>query len=280
METALWRALAVYRAASFVYAVASLAAHRDSLARPGLGVAVLVAMGVWTALAAYLYAQPRRRRWPLLALDLALTLAALLSSLAVLRAGDIEAGDPTLTVSWAAAPVLAWAVWGGPVAGVFAAAAVGLADVVERGRLTQATSNGIVLLLLAGSVVGYVVRLARRAEQAYAEAVHLRAAATERERLSRQVHDGVLQALALVSRRSSDPELAELAAQQEASLRRLVAGPAVTAPGEADLRELLPTRPGVQTAAPAEPVLLPAAVATELAAAVSAAVDNALTHGG
>ncbi|MCU1673354.1 MAG: ATP-binding region ATPase protein, partial [Frankiales bacterium] len=181
-------------------------------------------MGLWTAAAAYLYAHPRRRRWPLLCLDLVLTLAALLSSLLVLRVGDIEAGDPTLTVSWAAAPVLAWAVAGGPLPGVAAAAAVGIADVVERGRLTQATLNGIVLLLLAGSVVGYVVQLARRAEQAYAEAVHLRAAATERERLSRQVHDGVLQALALVSRRSADPELAGLAAEQERSLRRLVAG--------------------------------------------------------
>ena len=270
----------MYRAASFCYAAISLAAHGDSLERPRLGVAVLVAMAVWTVLAAWLYNAPARRRWPLLVGDLALTVAALLSSMLVLRAADIEAGDPTITVSWAAAPVLAWAVWGGPVGGVIAALVVAVADVVERGDITQSTANGIVLLLLAGSVVGYVVQLARRAEAAYAQAVHLRAAAAERERLSRQVHDGVLQALALVSRRSPDPELAALAAEQEASLRRLVAGPVETAPGEADLRALLPTGPGISTAAPAGPVLLPAGVAQEVADAVAAAVDNALRHGG
>ena len=270
----------MYRAASFCYAAVSLAAHRDSLERPRLGVAVMVAMAVWTVLAAWLYNAPQRRRWPLLVGDLVVTVAALMSSVLVLRAADIEAGDPTVTVSWAAAPVLAWAVWGGPLGGVAAAVVVAIADVVERGDITQSTANGIVLLLLAGSVVGYVVQLARRAEAAYAQAVHLRAAAAERERLSRQVHDGVLQALALVSRRSADPELASLAAEQEVALRRLVAQPADTAPGEADLRVLLPTGPGIETAAPAGPVLLPAAVAQELAGAVAAAVDNALQHGG
>jgi signal transduction histidine kinase len=129
-------------------------------------------------------------------------------------------------------------------------------------------------------VVGYVVQLARRAEQAVAEAVHREAAATERERLSRSVHDGVLQALALVSRRSSDPELAGLAAEQEASLRRLVSGPAVAPAGEVDLVSLLPRKAAVELALPASPVLLPAGVASELAGAVRAAVDNALTHGG
>jgi signal transduction histidine kinase len=243
-------------------------------------VAVIVAMGVWTVAATILYAAPRRRRWPLLVTDLVVTVGALMSSLLVLSSAAIESGDPTITVSWAASPVLAWAIWAGPVGGTFAAVVVAIADVVERGDLTQSTANGIVLLLLAGSVVGYVVQLARRAEAAYAEAVHLRAAASERERLSRQIHDGVLQALALVSRRSTDPELAALAGEQEVQLRRLVAGPAVTSPGEADLRELLPSGPALSVAAPATPVLLPAGVAVELAAAVGAAVDNALQHGG
>ena len=49
----------------------------------------------------------------------------------------------------------------------------------------------------------------------------------ERERLSRQVHDGVMQVLALVSRRGREiggetAELAELAGEQERALRRLV----------------------------------------------------------
>jgi signal transduction histidine kinase len=140
--------------------------------------------------------------------------------------------------------------------------------------------NSLVLLLLLGCVVGYVVQLARRAEVAYAEAVALQAATAERERLSRQVHDGVLQALALVSRRG-DPELAALAAEQEAALRRLVG--AATGPlpvGTSELVALLPGGADLRLAAPADPVLLPAGVAVELAAAVGAAVDNARRHGG
>lgn len=250
-------------------------------ARPRLALAVLLAMAAWTALAAALYAGPRRRGPALLAADLALTVAALLSSVLVLRPERVDAGDPTLTVSWAAAPVLAWGVARGWRGGLAAGATVAAAAVLERRGVAQATANSVVLLVLAGGVVGYVVGLARRAEVTYARAVELQAAAAERERLSRRVHDGVLQVLALVARRSGDPELARLAAEQERSLRRLVARPtAPVATGVADLRGLLPTGADVEAAVPAEPVLLPAAVATEVAAAVGEAVANARRHAG
>jgi signal transduction histidine kinase len=282
LDTALWRAVAVYRTAALVYAVVSFAVFADDPARPRLGVLALVAMAAWTAGATWLYSDRRRRGWALLGVDLALTVAALLASVLVLRADAIADGAPTLTVSWAAAPVVAWGVAKGWPAGLVAGTAVGAAAVLERGTApSQATVNSVVLLVLVGAIVGYVVTLARRAETAYARAVELQAATAERERLSRQVHDGVLQALALVSRRATDPALAALAAEQEASLRRLVSAPPAPVPGgSADLRALLPGGPDVQLAAPAEPVLLPAAVAQELAAAVSAAVDNVRAHGG
>ena len=281
LDTALWRAIAVYRLAALLYAAASMAVYTDTYRRPALGWAVLAGMAAWTAAAAYLYGDPRRRGAALLVADLALTVAALLASVLVMVPARIEAGDPTLTVSWAAAPVIAWGVHWGWRGGAVAAVVVGAAAVVERGGASQATVNSLVLLLLVGTVVGYVVALARRAEKAYAQAVQLQAATAERERLSRSVHDGVLQALALVSRRSSDPALADLAAEQEASLRRLVSGRAAPAPaGEADLRPLLPAGADVHLATPAEPVLLPAHAARELAAAVGAAVDNARRHGG
>jgi signal transduction histidine kinase len=280
LDTALWRAVAVYRFAALLYAAGSMAVFSSTYARPALGWAVLAGMAVWTAGAAGAYAR-RPPGWPLLGLDLTLTVAALLSSVLVLEPDRITGGDPTLTVSWAAAPVLAWAVHAGWRGGAAAAIVVGTGAVLERGGLSQATVNSLVLLLLLGVVVGYVVALARRASSAYAEAVALRSAAAERERLSRSVHDGVLQALALVARRSSDPQLASLAAEQEVALRRLVSGRAAAVPtGEADLRVLLPAGADVQLAAPAGPVLLPSAAAGELAAAVGAAVDNARRHGG
>ncbi len=280
LDTALWRAVAVYRLAALLYAAASMAAFSDTYARPALGWGVLAAMTAWTGTAAYLYSDRRRRRWPLLVLDLLLTVGALLSSVAVMTEQSIVRGDPTLTVSWAAAPVMAWAVWAGWVGGAVAAVVVGTGAVLERGGASQATANSLVLLLLVGVVVGYVVQLARRAEVAYAQAVALQAATAERERLSRSVHDGVLQTLALVSRHG-DAALAALAAEQERALRRLVSAGTAPAPaGEADLVSLLPAGGDLRVAAPAGPVLLRAHVATELAAAVAAAVDNARNHGG
>ena len=162
LDTALWRAIAVYRLAALLYAAGSMAVYTDTYARPALGWAVLAAMVVWTVLAAFLYADPRRRGWPLLSADLALTVAALLSSVLVITAGRIEDGDPTLTVSWAAAPVIAWAVHRGWWGGGAAAVVVGAAAVLERGGVSPATANSLVLLLLVGTVVGYVVTLARR----------------------------------------------------------------------------------------------------------------------
>ena len=244
-------------------------------AHPAGGVAVLLAMAAWTVVVTL-----RRPGTRLLLADLAVSVLALLLSVLVLTHAAVERGDPTLTVSWAAGPVVAWAVLSGRWTGIAAATVVGAAAVAERGGVHQATVSSCVLLLLVGGVVGVVVELSRLAERAQATAVATQAATAERERLSREVHDGVLQVLALVSRSSTDPQLAGLAAGQEQALRRLVAGPATVPVGVADLVGLLPARPGVQVSAPAGPVWLPAATAGELAAAVTAAVDNALQHGG
>lgn len=216
----------------------------------------------------------------LLGLDLVVVLACQQATALALTAGQVRAGAPTLTLCWAAAPVAAWAVLAGWRGGGLAGLVVAGGALVERGAAAQATVNSAVLLVLLGTVVGYLVELARRAETSYAQAVHLQAQAAERERLAREVHDGVLQALALVARRSDDPQLVALATGQEQALRRLVSDPAQVPDGETDLRSLLPARPGVEVAAPAGPVTLPAAVAREVAAAVAAAVDNALQHGG
>ncbi|MCW2622587.1 MAG: putative two-component system sensor kinase, partial [Frankiales bacterium] len=146
-------------------------------------------------------------------------------------------------------------------------------------EVSRSTVGSVVLLLLTGVVAGYVVSLARQAEQAYARVVQEQARAAERERLARRIHDGVLQALALVARTSGDPQLASLAAEQERALRSLVSSPPGPTPsGELDLRALVPAGPGIEVAAPAGPVLLPAGVATELAAAIAACLDNVHRH--
>jgi signal transduction histidine kinase len=187
----------------------------------------------------------------------------------------IAAGAQTLPVVWAAAPVLAFAVRGGWPAGVGAACGVAVADLVHRGALTVATADNIVLLLLTGAVVGYTGAMA------------VQAAAQERERLSRDIHDNVLQVLALVGRRGQEAggeaaEVGRLAAEQERALRALVTASPETVGGEVDLRALLTAYATsvVTVSTPATPVVLAEARAKEVAAAVGAALANVAAHAG
>jgi signal transduction histidine kinase len=149
-----------------------------------------------------------------------------------------------------------------------------------------------VLLLVAGAAIGglgFAQHIAvRRAEQKQAEQIRREAAAAERDRLARPIHDGVLQVLALVQRHGSElgdqgARLATLAAEQEVALRTLLSGATARRPdGRQDLRTQLIAlaSPAIEVGAPAEPVLLPALAATELTAAVKAALDNVRRHAG
>lgn len=275
LESSLWRAVAAFRVAALLYALASVAVRLGDFRSDAVAVAVGGVMVVWTGV---MLVVPRAGPW--LLLDVLVALACQQASLLALTQQQIDRGAPTLPVTWVAGPVLAWAVrreWRG---GLLVSALLAVGAVVERGGLSQATVNSVVLLVLGGTVVGYLVTIGRRAEKAYAEAVRVGAETAERERLARSVHDGVLQALALVARTSDDPSLVALATGQEQALRRLVTDAPAVGTGLTDLRTLLPARPGVEVAAPASAVALPAPVAAELAAAVGAAVDNALQHGG
>ncbi|MEU4662057.1 ATP-binding protein, partial [Micromonospora chalcea] len=159
-----------------------------------------------------------------------------------------------------------------------------------RDRISPSALTGAILMLLAGVVVGHVARLAVQAEERLQRAVELEAATRERERLARDIHDSVLQVLALVRRRGADldgeaAELARLAGEQEAALRALIGragAPPDPAGAEQDLRDLIDRYASatVVVSAPATPVPLPARTAGELGAAVGAALDNVARHAG
>ncbi|MFI6229353.1 MacS family sensor histidine kinase [Micromonospora echinospora] len=228
LEVPLWRAIAVYRVAALGYACAVLLRDLHRYAHPLAAWPVLVAMAGWTAFTAYAYARPARRGWPLLLADLGVVLGILLLSPGVVGHAALAAGVPALAVAWLGGPVLAWAVSGGRRRGAAAALVLGAGDLVVRGWLAPSALNGAVLLLLAGVVVGHVARLAVTAEQRLQRAVELEAATRERERLARDIHDSVLQVLAMVQRRGAHldgeaGELARLAGEQEAALRALIA---------------------------------------------------------
>ncbi|MFF5079924.1 MacS family sensor histidine kinase [Actinoplanes sp. NPDC000266] len=286
-QTPLWRAIAVYRIAALTYATILVVSNVGDYLRPVLAWPVLAAMAAWTVVTTYAYGNPARRRPPLLVADLLITMAALAASVLVVGRGALEAGRPTLAVAWHVAPVLCWAVAGGRRAGIAAALAMGATDLIVRAHYDQAALTGAVLMLLAAIAVGYLVRIAEVAQERLERAVELEAATRERERLAREVHDSVLQVLALVKRRGvgldgEAGELARLAGEQETALRSLMAGRALSDPqgAELDLMALLEAyaSPVVTLSGPAGPVPLPATAARELRLAVAAALDNVARH--
>jgi signal transduction histidine kinase len=198
--------------------------------------------------------------------------------------------------------VLAFAIKGGWRWAAVASSLVAAADLVERGSFSRDTVHNVVLVWIASIAIGYVVEVARASERTLARALQIEAATRERERLARDIHDGVLQVLAMVQRRGNRAggaaaELGRLAGEQEAALRTLISGapPARraadgedatgtgTSPaGPDDLRVLLAPYGSarVTVSAPGTPVLLDPAAAAELAAAVGAALDNVRKHAG
>jgi signal transduction histidine kinase len=295
LEGPLWRALLVFRLAALGYAAVLMVNNFQHYAWPLGGWLVVGAMTAWTVVSSLAYARPERRGWPLLAADLAVAAGCLLASRWIVNPAGLGVGSPTLPMAWVASPVVAWAISGGRRRGAIAAILLSVADVIVRDGLTQATANGPVLMLLVGIGVGHIARLAIDAETRMQRAIELEAATRERERLARGIHDSVLQVLALLHRRGTDlggeaAELGRLAGEQEAVLRSLVtlapprpppAADRAPPPDLVDLRSLLDRHaPPATIAAPASPVLLPPAVAAEVAAAVAAALDNVARHAG
>ncbi|MFI6295427.1 MacS family sensor histidine kinase [Nonomuraea sp. NPDC050790] len=285
IEGPFWRAIAVFRIASLVYAGVLLVQH-DGYARPVMGWFVLSLMALWTAASIFAYSVEALRGWPLLVIDMLVTLACLLASPYVEGPYQYAEGVMPLPATWIAAPVLAWAVYGGRRLGALGAAVVAACDVWLRLRTpdTPLLINGAVLLFLSGVVVGHVARLAKQAEERMQRAAEMEAAQRERDRLSRGIHDSVLQVLSLVQRRGQEiggeaAELGRLAGEQEAALRDLIS---LRPAPSGDLRSLL-TRYGsatVTVSTPATPIVLPPATAAEVAAAVGAALDNVRAHVG
>jgi len=288
LQGPLWRAIAVYRIVALVYVAILVVRNVQEYERPMLAWPVLAVTAGWTVLTTYAYADPARRRPVLLGADLLITMGVMAASVWVVGRVALEHGKPTLAVAWHVAPVIAWAVAGGRRWGVLAALAMGATDLVVRAHYDQASFTGTVLMLLAAYAVGTLVRLSETSQIRLQRAIELEAATRERERLARDIHDGVLQVLALVKRRGAGldgeaGELARLAGEQEAALRALVTGPTASAVddnAEVDLMTLLGPYASatVSIAAPAAAVRLPAKVADEIAAAVAAALDNVVRH--
>ncbi|HUN35212.1 MAG TPA: DUF5931 domain-containing protein [Trebonia sp.] len=285
---ALWRAIAVFRFASIGYAALLLGFFNGNrYSRPDLAWIVLSAMVSWTIVTTLAYSHRRNRTAILLSADLAVTVGLLLSTFALQLPAARHSGLVPVTGPWVAGPVLAWAVRYGRVAGVAAALALSLPTFALSGWSVSVVPNGEVLMLLAGVAVGHVAQLAAALEAERQHADQVEAAGRERERLARDIHDSVLQVLALVHRRGLEAggeaaELGRLAGEQEAALRALVGTEPAAACADVDLNALLKSVAAerVTVGGPAGSVLIGNAEGEGVTAAVRAALDNVRRHCG
>lgn len=293
LQAPLWRSIAAFRFASVGYAAILLIVRRGNYTHWAWAWAVLGAMLAWTVVSVIAYSRPARRTWPLLAADLLVTAAAVLSTVFVQSQHAIDAGAMPVTATWLAGPTLAWAVVGRARAGAIAAVLISGCTIALRHPLTRPVPStdldGPVIMAMAAMLVGYVTTLTTRVEQAIQRATQIEAASRERERLARTIHDSVLQVLAMVQRRGAEAggaaaEIGRLAGEQGAALRALITADGHLAPpaGVLDLSSQLATLTSatVSVITPAEPVLLPERTASEMTAAVREAIDNVRRHCG
>ncbi len=184
LDIPLWRAVALFRVAALGYAVILMAGNNHWYPHPAVGWFVVLGMAVWTAFAAWAYAEPSRRGWPLIMADVAAAAAAEIASRWAIDHQALILGAATLPMAWVAGPVLACAVWRGRRLGAIAAVVLALTDGFNRGVFNPVTLNGFVLLLLTGMVIGYLAHFGAGAEGAH-RATETQAANRERERLAR-----------------------------------------------------------------------------------------------
>ncbi|MFD4138107.1 MacS family sensor histidine kinase [Streptomyces sp. NPDC058572] len=310
VEVPLWRALAAYRVLTMIYGVLLFLFTRQNFERPGIAIAFLAVMSVWTLATLHKVTGAASCTKGFLVADLTIALTGImLTPLADAHAQQVD--GPTLPSIWTAGSVLAFAIKGGWRWAGVASSFVAVANIVERGEPSRDTFHNVLLVWVASIAIGYVVEVARASERTLARALEIEAATRERERLARDIHDSVLQVLAMVQRRGTAlggeaAELGRMAGEQEVALRTLVAGGLVTASRVSedgsqgavvrvvevpdddeparphDLRTLLAPHAGskVTLSEPGAPVLLDAPAARELAAAVGAALDNVRRHAG
>jgi signal transduction histidine kinase len=309
LEAPMWRALIGYRALTAGYAVLVFGLTYGEYEHPMVGVGYLAVLVAWTLLTLRRVSSAERCTPRFLAADLTIGVGGILLSMV---ADPVDTVIPTLPSIWVAGSVLAVALKGGWRWAAGASALVGVANLIRDSSPSRSTLHNVLLLCVASIAIGYVVELARASERTLARALRIEAATRERERLARDIHDSVLQVLAMVQRRGTAlggeaEKLGRMAGEQERALRALVVGGPVPPPREADgwayggaaanedadedadldaLLALVARGGGdgggdsdrVTYAGPPGPVRLPAHAAREVAAAVGAALDNVRRH--
>lgn len=278
----LFRGVTVFRAMALVWALVGAASSTEFLRRPVAAAALLVLMALWTALVSMWPGRgpflPVRAPWVMVT-ELVIGATVLLCDGFVYNPGR----EISLSWSWPAAGVMVVGIAYGWRAGLGSALAMVTASLITEFRLDTNLSapiqafSRVGLWVVTGLVAGYVASRLRRAE---AEVSMARA----REEVARTLHDGVLQTLAVIQRRSADTELAALARDQEGDLRRYLAG-SPEQPGvglEQELRRLAQRHERLHPTTKVQVVVAPDTPEPEAnaLAALTGAAGEALTNVG
>ncbi|MEV6096609.1 DUF5931 domain-containing protein [Nocardia sp. NPDC051981] len=293
----LWRAVQAFRLVTLLYAVGQQIASVSYYSNQGLSWALIAVMAVWSGISAVLLSQWRIRHEPRVRTAVVvgdhLAVIALIFATRLVAPYDWYHHHQTLpTTLWAANAVVSAAILWGPFGGICSGLLISAAVITARAQWDFDVWRDATLpvLISVGLALGLASDTARRAHAQLQRAVRLTAAAQERERLAREVHDGVLQVLSYIKRRGNEiggptAELAQRAGEQEVALRVLISeqGDRTDAgDAEKDLRPLLTAQatPSVFVSTPGHPVPLGHWAAHEVAAAVAAALANVVQHAG
>ncbi|MFE9579333.1 MacS family sensor histidine kinase [Nocardia sp. NPDC006044] len=295
--TPLWRAAQALRLVTLLYAVLQQFASAPYYQNQRLSWVLIALMAVWSGASAIMLSQWRfpdvRRVRVWVVLGDHVVVIALMAATRLVADYDWYHGHQTLpTTLWAANAVIGAGVLRGPVAGVLSGVLIASVALTVRDQWGQDvwTDATVPVLVSVGLALGLAANTARRAQDQLERAVRLTAATEERERLSREVHDGVLQVLSYIKRRGTEiggptEELAQRAGEQEVALRVLITETADrgdSGGAEVDLRPLLTVHatPSVFVSTPGNPIPIGRWAGTEIAAAVATALSNVELHAG
>lgn len=217
--TSLMRALSLFRWATLLGAWLGLILSRTHLIHPWWALALLVITSGFTLT---LHVLGRTDPGRLVKTEILLAEVALGVALLVADGFVYSTDRPqSLPWSWPAAGIAAVGIARGGQWALGVSMLIGIAslntEIVLLERFTGTSQlplalSKVGLWLLVGGIAGPLSDRLRSAERVIS-------VVRAREEVARQLHDGVLQTLAVVQRRSGSPELAALARDQENSLR-------------------------------------------------------------
>jgi signal transduction histidine kinase len=233
------RGLVVLRWATFAWCVAVVVMSRERLERPWVAVALLTAAGVITVFTTVQAARGWAPTTASVLAELAVDVALIIGDGYAFMEGTARNGHQSLAGQFPIVGVVNAGFVLGVWVGLSAGAVVGFSNTVSvwingfrdfEGDDLASLGSSVCFFALWGGVAGWVGQLLARAEQ---EVATTRA----REEVAATLHDGVLQTLALVERRTeaSAPELARLARETDRDLRAFLWEKPDRTDGRADL---------------------------------------------